>query len=155
MRVLINIIFILALSTCVSAQQTTAQKVNDTISYVTVFSNIGLDTISAFRAPDRKCSLISEGIKIGSTIAISELLKHFINEERPDNSDNKSFPSEHTALAMTTSGWSVGFGLSLGIGTGVERVTANKHHWWDTLAGGSIGYGINIAVTKSMNCREN
>lgn len=146
---------LLLISNNLKAQQTTAQHTNDIISYGTVYSNIALDTIHSFRSPDKKCAFISEGIKIGSTVLISEILKHFINEERPDGSDNKSFPSEHTAIAASTAGWSIGFGLSLAIGTGVERVTANRHHWYDVLAGGAIGYGVNLTVAKAMDCKEN
>jgi membrane-associated phospholipid phosphatase len=146
---------ILLVAACAFAQQTTFQKTSDVASYITVFSNIGLDTVNSFRAPDKKCAFISEAIKIGTTIGISELLKAVVHEERPDKSDDKSFPSEHTAIAFATSGWSFGWGITLGGLTGAGRVAANRHHWWDTLAGGSIGYGVNFGTTKLMNCREN
>jgi membrane-associated phospholipid phosphatase len=86
-----------------------------------------------------------------SSVAASELLKSMVHSRRPDGSDNKGFPSEHTAVAFTAVSYlDVRYGQELaawrvplyGLAslTGVARVQANKHHWADVLAGGVLGY---------------
>ena len=91
-------------------------------------------------------------LSLGSAMVASEVLKSTVHSTRPDGSDNKSFPSGHTALAFSAAtymdrrygeqygAWTpVLYGVAAL--TGVARVEANKHHWVDVLAGGAIGYG--------------
>ncbi len=96
-------------------------------------------------------------LSTGSTLAATELLKHTVHARRPDGSDNKSFPSGHTAVAFSAVGfmdrrygeqwgqrygqWAVPALYGVAALTGVARVEANKHHWGDVLAGAAIGYG--------------
>ena len=81
------------------------------------------------------------------------ILKETISEERPDHSDNQSFPSGHTAMAFAgatslhkefgkTHPWVsvVGFGAATMIG--VERVVSNRHHWYDVVAGAGLGFAV-------------
>ena len=84
---------------------------------------------------------------IATATAVGLLGKSLIDEERPDKSDNNSFPSNHTAnsfAAATTLnlryGWKAGF-PAYGIATlvGVGRVKAEKHYWKDVIAGAVIG----------------
>lgn len=77
--------------------------------------------------------------------------KHSFKEPRPDNSDTKSFPSGHAAVAftaatilhkeygMTRSPWfSVG-GYAVATGTSMLRVEHNRHWVSDVVAGAGIG----------------
>ena len=73
--------------------------------------------------------------------------KALIDEDRPDNSGNDSFPSNHTANAFAAAttldiryGWKAGF-PAYGIATlvGIGRVQADKHYWKDVIAGALIG----------------
>ena len=79
-------------------------------------------------------------------------LKRVVGEERPDGSNNHSFPSGHTAYAFVTatvlshelghhSPWvSIGsYGLATAVA--VERVASRQHHWYDVCAGAAIGFG--------------
>lgn len=86
-----------------------------------------------------------------STVAASGLLKSMVYSRRPDGSDNKGFPSEHTAVAFTAVSYlDLRYGQELaawrpamyGLAsmTGIARVQANKHHWADVVAGGALGY---------------
>lgn len=92
-------------------------------------------------------------LSTGSALAASELLKSTVHATRPDGSDQKSFPSGHTALAFSAAtfidrryGEQYGAWVPVLYGvaalTGVARVEAQKHHWRDVLAGGAIGWGV-------------
>lgn len=121
-----------------------AQEASDIISYATVITNVTIDTIDAIRSDDKKHAFKTEAIRVGIVVGASELLKLLIKEERPDKSDFKSFPSEHSGLACVAIDFSDGkvklvSTISGAISTMVGRVQANKHFWWDTLAGCSIG----------------
>lgn len=79
-------------------------------------------------------------------------LKHTVHEMRPDGTDNKSFPSGHTAVAFcgaTTlmheyrkvSPWIGVAGYAVATTVAVDRVRRNRHHWYDVVAGAAIGIG--------------
>ncbi|MBB4805399.1 hypothetical protein HNP38_000671 [Chryseobacterium defluvii] len=78
-------------------------------------------------------------------------LKHIVKEERPDQSNNLSFPSGHTATAFSsahfmfreykdTHFWLSISGYSLAVFTGVYRTLNDKHWVGDVIAG--AGFGI-------------
>ena len=84
---------------------------------------------------------------VGSAAGIALIGKALVDEERPDNSDNDSFPSGHTATAFSSAttlhrryGWQIGFpAYAVATLTGVARERARVHHWYDVLAGAVIG----------------
>ena len=105
-------------------------------------------------------------------------LKAMIKEERPDHSDNKSFPSGHAAMAFAAarsidkelrqeSIWIPIAGYAAATAVGIERVASDRHHWYDVLAGAGVGVGaaeltwwasdklfgkgLNVAVGSSGN----
>ena len=82
-----------------------------------------------------------QGLKQGvfsaiSTAGITYALKYLVKKDRPDHSDNHSFPSMHTAtyILSTYVGWS--------------RVYGKKHDGWDVLAGAAIGAGCSYIFTR-------
>ena len=108
-------------------------------------------------------------------------LKGMISEERPDHSDNKSFPSGHATMAFAAarsidkefrseSIWIPIAGYAAATAIGVERVASDRHHWYDVVAGAALGYGAselswwlsdkifpqnkNVAVTFTGNSLE-
>lgn len=79
------------------------------------------------------------------------LLKHSIHKMRPDGTDNRSFPSGHTAIAFSgatvlhkefgkTSPWISVAGYTVATITAVDRVRRNRHHWEDVATGAAIGF---------------
>ena len=79
-------------------------------------------------------------------------LKAMIKEERPDNSDNKSFPSGHAAMVFAAARsidkefrkdciWIPIAGYAAATAIGVERIANKRHHWYDVVAGGALGCG--------------
>jgi membrane-associated phospholipid phosphatase len=78
----------------------------------------------------------------------TDLFKRLASRTRPDGSNNLSFPSGHTsnAFALATVanahyGWKAGAPAYLAAGAiGLSRVTNDKHHLSDVLAGAALGY---------------
>jgi membrane-associated phospholipid phosphatase len=83
-------------------------------------------------------------------------LKQVFPEQRPDGSGNDSFPSGHTATAFAAAasildrrGPEEGIpALALASFVGLARVEADKHHWYDVVAGAALGTGVGLVITK-------
>ncbi len=83
-------------------------------------------------------------------------LKYITNRERPDKSDNRSFPSGHTAVsfaifgtyAKNSGGIKKYFLYSIPFMVGFSRVYKNHHYFSDVVAGGIIGYLSVILADK-------
>ena len=96
---------------------------------------------------------------LGTAEAVSLLGKAVIHEERPDHSDNNSFPSGHSAIAFASAttmykryGWEVGMpAYALATLTASARVAAKKHHWYDAAAGAAMGSASGWFFTDAFN----
>lgn len=94
---------------------------------------------------------------LGGTLVSTLALKSLIQSDRPDHSDNDSFPSGHTAIAFASARflqkrygndmnpWALYGAAAL---TGLARVRADQHHWRDTVAGAALGYAFADYVTE-------
>ena len=89
---------------------------------------------------------------VGVAYGVKTALKAMIKEERPDHSDNKSFPSGHAAMAFAAARsidkefrkdciWIPIAGYAAATAIGIERVASDRHHWYDVVAGAAIGVG--------------
>lgn len=75
-------------------------------------------------------------------------LKYVVRRERPDGSNNYSFPSGHTCNAFAWAsigaryyGWKLGVpGYALASLIGISRMEKNVHYLSDVLAGAGLGY---------------
>ena len=96
--------------------------------------------------------LVNTGASVVVAYAAKTALKAVIKEDRPDHSDNKSFPSGHAAMAFAAarsvdkefrgeSFWISVAGYAAATAVGVERVVSDRHHWYDVAAGAALGYG--------------
>lgn len=102
-------------------------------------------------------------VTTGATVGLAYGLKQVIHEERPDHSDNQSFPSDTAALAFAPAnylwdryGWQWGVPAYLVAGfVGYSRVEADKHHWWDVAASAGIAFGFNRLFTTRYLERHN
>ena len=82
-----------------------------------------------------------------TSFAVTLGLKYSVDKERPDGSDNQSFPSGHATAAFQSAhfikkryGWSYGLPAYVGAAfVGYSRVHAKKHDNADVLAGAAIG----------------
>mgnify|MGYP002628197952 FL=1 len=92
-----------------------------------------------------------------TSCAVTYGLKLSIDKERPDMSNNNSFPSGHTATTFYSAGFihrRYGFKYSIpayvfaGF-TAASRIDSKKHDIFDVLAGATIGLGSNLLFTKA------
>ena len=98
-----------------------------------------------------------------TSIATSYLLKYTIKKQRPDGSDNHSFPSNHTAMAFQGAsfiaqryGWKYSIPAYLVSGyVAWGRVYAKRHDTWDVLAGAAIGIGSTYIFTRPFAKKHN
>lgn len=111
----------------------------------------GLNAMGVKGKHNFKDRSIIYGTSMLITSAITIPLKHIVKEERPDGSNNLSFPSGHTAIAFAsaqfmfreykdTNFWLGISGYSFAVFTGVYRMLNDKHWVGDVVAG--AGFGI-------------
>lgn len=85
-----------------------------------------------------------------------QTLKYTVRRDRPDHSNDKSFPSGHSASGFATAtvlqryyGWKVGApAYALGSYIALARMSWNRHHATDVVMG--AGFGIAAARTVTM-----
>lgn len=95
----------------------------------------------------------------GTNLAASQLLKSTIKKERPDGSDNDSFPSRHTSVAFQGASfihkrYGLEYSIPAYVGAGFvaySRLEADKHDATDVLAGAALGALSSFYFTKQYN----
>ncbi|MCT2559265.1 phosphatase PAP2 family protein [Tsuneonella sp. YG55] len=101
---------------------------------------------------------LQSGLSVGAAYAVSTGLKEAFPETRPDGSDNRSFPSGHTAASFAAAASiyerrGPGDGIpafALASFVGLARVEAHKHHWYDVVAGAGIGTASGLLLTHPL-----
>jgi membrane-associated phospholipid phosphatase len=87
---------------------------------------------------------------VGVAYVGKTVLKAMIKEDRPDHSDNQSFPSGHASMAFAAARsidkefrkdniWIPIAGYSAATAIGIERIARDRHHWHDVVAGAGLG----------------
>ncbi len=125
-------------------------KLDNYTQYVPAILVYGLNAIGL----KGKHNLKDRSIILGTSLLISSAVvlptKHLVREERPDGSNNLSFPSGHTTTAFTTAHfmfreyqdeniWLSLSGYPIAVFTGVYRILNDKHWVGDVVAGAGIG----------------
>ncbi|WP_435978788.1 phosphatase PAP2 family protein [Psychrobacter sp. DM4] len=93
----------------------------------------------------------------GTTAVTTLTLKSVVNKDRPDNSDDESYPSAHTSVAFQGASFihkRYGFESSIpayvGAGfVGYSRLKSDKHDVADVVAGAALGIASSMYLTKS------
>ncbi len=84
------------------------------------------------------------------------LLKVTVRRERPDGSNEQSFPSGHASNAFTMAtvaerhyGWKVGApAYALAVAIGYSRMVRDKHYLSDVVAGATVGCIVGRTVVR-------
>ena len=137
--------FMVVSSACAHAQ------VEDYLQYVPTAMNFALEPCGAQPAHSLKDRLFVTVAAWGMTYGIAGGLKMTVHEWRPDDSDDKAFPSGHSAKAFCganlvmheykdVSPWIGISAYAIAATTATLRVTHKKHYVHDVLAGAAIGY---------------
>ncbi len=98
-----------------------------------------------------------------TTLGATYLLKYTVKKQRPDGSDNHSFPSAHTSILFANAGfvqrrygWKFGApAYVLATYVGWSRTFGKKHDWWDVAAGAAIGAGSAYIFTRPFAKKHN
>jgi membrane-associated phospholipid phosphatase len=98
-------------------------------------------------------------LTLGSTRFLTDGLKDVASEERPDGSDNRSFPSGHTSMSFAAAGtlhkrygWKIGIPAhAVAAFVGTARVKADKHYVHDVIAGAAIGEAAAWLITRKKS----
>jgi len=125
-------------------------KVDNYMQYVPMATVYGLNAFGLKGKHNFKERTIILGTAYIIMGTIVNTMKVSINSPRPDNSDNNSFPSGHTATSFMgaeflrleyadVSPWIGVAGYALATTTGVLRVYNNKHWITDVTAGAGVG----------------
>ena len=109
-----------------------------------------VDTVATTPKINVRQSIAGAGVGLVVNAAVTELLKHSVNEMRPDRSDNGSFPSRHSSYAFTLGSiashelcrfspfWVIASQTAANA-VAMQRVYASRHYPSDVLAGAAIG----------------
>ncbi len=125
------------------ASDTTTETVGDVLRIIIPFAAYG----ATWYTDDKDGRMEFYPSFLANTV-VTFGLKWAIDKERPDASDNNSFPSGHTSFAMQGAsfvhlryGWQ--YALPLYVGTayvGYSRIHSKKHYEIDVLAGAAVGF---------------
>lgn len=128
----------------------TTQKIGDVILFALPVATAG----TSFIIGDEKGAWqFTKGLIL--TTGVTYGLKYSINKQRPDMSNDNSFPSGHTSTTFHSAGFihrRYGFKYSipayaLAGFTAASRIDSKKHDILDVLAGAAIGLGSNLLFT--------
>ena len=133
---------------------TDRDKLGDVYMIASVFWAYGMSVSeSGYEAP------LQFTASLASSQLIVEGLKRTMKQERPDGSDNYSFPSGHSAAAFSGAtfvhkryGWkSALIPYALAGVTAWSRVDLNKHYWRDVIAGAAISGVCTLVIVSNEN----
>ena len=139
------LIFVLAIASLTFAQESqpaawsSHRAVAGHLSDALVASQYGLAAWDAWKSDRRADEFKQLGCRTIAVLGIVEPLKHLTHRLRPDGSDRLSFPSGHTANAISQSGWNYQISIPIAIGAGYMRAAANKHYASDIAVGAAVG----------------
>lgn len=125
------------------------------------FSDVGVGALLALSLGAPAVEGDGEGVgqaalSLAAVTLATESLKAAVSSQRPDLSDDHSFPSGHTSRAFAAAttllvrrGQRLGLPALAAAGVvGVARVEGHKHHWADVAAGAALGIAAGCLLTE-------
>ena len=154
MNRIIVICLLVCFSTIANAQEKKhSDGLDDVLQYVPFTSVFALKGLGVESKDNWEDLAITTAASWVMSAGLTYGLKHSVKEWRPDYTDQKSFPSGHSAIAFAgatmlrheyghLSPWITAAGYSVATFTAVDRVIKDRHHWYDVVAGAAIGAGM-------------
>ena len=144
------IILMLGLSLQAHAQQKHSDGIDNVLEYMPYASVFALKACGVESRDDWKQLAVTTAASWVAAAGTSYVLKHLVDEERPDGTDQRSFPSGHATIAFAgatalhkefgkVSPWISVAGYGTATFVAVDRVIKDRHHWYDVAAGAGIG----------------
>ena len=139
---------------------TTLFESGNLLGQFTFQASAGLATYGIAKAVrNQKAAVVGRDIVRAQLLSqtMVQTVKYTVRRPRPDRSNNKSFPSGHSASAFATAtvlqrhyGWKIGIpAYGLGGYIALARMAWNRHHATDIVMG--AGFGIASARTVTMS----
>ena len=124
--------------------------IDEVLQYVPIAATYAMKGFGMESRSSWKRLLVNTAASFVINAGTAYTLKHTIHSTRPDGTDNRSFPSGHTAIAFwgasvlrkefgKKSIWISIAGYSLATLTAADRVRRNRHRWGDVAAGAALG----------------
>ena len=158
----LNYIFVVVLALLISSPDVVAGK-----SGLETYGDVGQYAIPGVAAaisiwgeedPDKE-GLIQLGTSTLVTVGVVQGLKHVVDRERPNEKNDRSFPSGHTSSAFSGAsylhyryGWQYGVPAYLAASVvGYSRVEADEHFVGDVIAGAAIANLVSFFLVDSFD----
>lgn len=130
--------------------------IDNVLEYVPLAGTLALKAAGVEGASSWKRLAVDGALSLALYAGTTYTLKHTVHDMRPDRTDNRAFPSGHTAMAFAgarmldkeyrrVSPWISVAGYAVATVTAVDRVRRNRHRWDDVAAGAVIG----VAATEA------
>jgi membrane-associated phospholipid phosphatase len=138
---LIAVIGVALVPTVALANDGDQRRAGDILSYALPLTTLGVEWAGG---DGRGALQLAESF--GTTVVVAELFKRTIKAERPDHTNDESFPSGHAARAFAAAtyvhrrhGFSSAWPLyALSVYVGHTRVAAQRHRWGDVAGAAAI-----------------
>lgn len=148
---IVSLVLLFSVCSSAFAQQKHSDGIDDVLQYVPYAGVLGLKVCGVKSRDEWPKLLAATAASWVVTAGVAYTLKHTVKEWRPDDTDQKSFPSGHSAFAFAgatmlhhefghLSPWITVAGYSVATFTAVDRVVKERHHWYDAVAGAGIGF---------------
>ena len=141
----------LALPACVSAGDDAVTRSGDVLSFALPAATLGIELARGDRVGARQFVA-----SFAATMAVTEVLKRTTHVERPDRSNDQSFPSGHASRAFAAATYvhrrhgfadaAALYGLATYVG--YTRVQADRHHWSDVAGSAAVAAGSSAALVE-------
>ncbi|RRD02521.1 phosphatase PAP2 family protein [Prevotella sp. OH937_COT-195] len=124
--------------------------IDDVLQYMPFATVLTLKALGVESKSEWGRLAVNTAVSYVVTAGICYTMKHTIHTMRPDRTDNRSFPSGHTAIAFAgatlmakeygqVSPWITVGGYTVATITAIDRVRRNRHRWGDVVTGAAIG----------------
>lgn len=156
------ILLFLLLPARMKAQQKYSDSVDDVLQYAPYASVFVLKACGVESCDDWKRLAVVTTASWVATAGMGWIVKQSVKEWRPDDSDQKSFPSGHSMIAFAgatalhkefgkVSPWISIAGYGMATFVAVDRVARDRHHWYDVVAGAGLGFAVTEATWWVMD----